>query len=177
MTQTILGFNMQLTNLAKTQQRSIVLYPESVPLYKIYNQFIHPHLKPHQINLEISIALSKPLLCIKVKKLLFLVHGFPLFNFLKSLDTSSEILIREFFLIEINDDLYRFELAFYELIEMISRYHKVLDLEKIYSNLNELLNPNICQRFFGKDELTVAEFCRLINVPQRTYYNNVRSNR
>lgn len=149
-TQTILGFNMQLTTLAKFQQRTTMLYPEAVPLYEIYNQLIHPSLKPHQIQLEISIALSRPLHCVKVNKALLLVHSFPLLNILKGADTSPELLKRDFFLIEINNDLYRFELAFYELIEMISRYNKQVKLEQIYNSLNEILNPDICQKLLGK---------------------------
>lgn len=174
-TQTILGGYMQLNTLGKIQQRITVLYPKAAPLYEIYNHLIYPYLKLHQIKIEISIALSRPLQCVKVKGVLLLVHNFPLFNILKSADTSPELLTREIFIIEISDDLFRFELAFYELIEMISRYHKVVDLEQIYNNLNKLLDPDMRQKLFGKNELTVAKFCRLINVPERTYYNHARA--
>lgn len=162
---------MQIIIIGKIQQRSLALYPQVVPLYKIYNKLIYPHLNKYHLKFEEKNALSRPLVFIKNGNTLFLVHNFSLFNILKSLDIVDDILKREVLFIEINAGFFRFDLAFYELISMVSRYHNIIELERIYLALNELLNPEISQKLFAKNSLSIAAFCDLINLSERTYYN------
>lgn len=164
---------MQITTLAKLQQRSIALYSKSVPLYEIYNSFIHPNLNSHHLNFEINAALSKPLVNIKCDKTLFLTHSYPLFNLLKSVDISDKTLIKEILIVEVKDDFYNFDLAFYELIGMVSRYHKIIELEPIYRSLKKLITSDKSKNLFDKNDLSIVAFCKLINIPKRTYYNKV----
>lgn len=167
---------MQTIALAKLQQRSTAIHPSAAPLYSIFNTLLNPHLEQHYLQYEINIALSKPLMHIKTDKTLFLTHSFPLFNLLKSADTPPKLLMREVLLITIDLNSFKFDLAFYELIGMVSRYHKTVKLEQIFNSLYELLDSVMCKYLFGKNELTVAAFCRLINLPERTYYNYAKAN-
>lgn len=66
---------------------------------------------------------------------------------------------------------FRFDLAFYELISMVSRYHNIIELERIYLALSELLDTKISQRLFVKNNFSIVLFCNLINLPERTYHN------
>lgn len=165
---------MQIITIGKIQQRSLALYPQAVPLYKIYNKLIYVHLNKHQLKFEEKNVLSRPLVCIKNSNALFLVNNFSLFNILKSLDTVDEILEQEVLLVEINADLFRFDLAFYELISVVSRYQNIIELERIYLALNELLSPETNQKLFAKNSLSIAAFCNLINLSERTYYNRTK---
>lgn len=165
---------MQTTTLAKIQKRSVALYPEVVSLYKIYNKLIHPHLNNLHPKFEEKSALSKILVCVKNDNTLFLTHNFFLFSLLKGSDISDEVLEQEVSLVEINADLFRFELVFYELIGMVSRYHNLIELERIYLALHELLNTEINQKLFAKNSFSIVLFCNLINLPERTYHNRTK---
>jgi hypothetical protein len=165
---------MQIITIGKIQKRSLALYQETVPLYKIYNKLICPHLNKYQLKFEEKSALSRPLVCVKDGNALFLVNNFSLFNILKSVNKVDEILDQEVLLVGINADLFRFDLVFYELISMVSRYHNTIKLESIYLALSELLDTKISQRLFVKNNFSIVLFCNLINLPVRTYHNRTK---
>lgn len=172
---TTLGYdNMQIITIGKIQKRTLALYPQAVPLYKIYNKLIYSHLNKYQLKFEERNALSRPLVCVKDGNTLFLVNNFSLFNILKSVNKVNEALDQEVLLVEINADLFRFDLAFYELISMVSRYHNIIELERIYLAFSELLDTKTSQRLFAKNNFSVVLFCNLINLPERTYHNRTK---
>ncbi|WP_296211404.1 hypothetical protein [Psychrobacter sp. UBA3480] len=165
---------MQIITIGKIQKQTLALYPQAVSLYKIYNKLIYPHLNKYQLKFEERSALSRPLVCVKDGSTLFLVNSFSLFNILKSVNKVNEALDQEVLLVEINADLFRFDLAFYELINMVSRYHSTIKLESIYLALSELLDTKISQRLFVKNNFSIVLFCNLINLPERTYHNRTK---
>lgn len=167
---------MKIITLATLRKRSIFIFCEAEPLFEIYFDLIYPYLDSHHLYIEKGVALSKPSLFIKEGKGLFLVHNFELYNMLKRVDTANEIITHEILFSEISTDLFKFDLAFYELIRIISRYYKLVKLKQIYDRLNDLLEPETCQKLFGKSSFAIATFCSLINLPERTYYNHIEMN-
>lgn len=167
---------MKIITLATLRKRSIFIFCEAEPLFEIYSQLIYPHINDVNLCIEKDIALSKPSFFIKDKRDLLLVHNFELYNILKKIDTTDKTLTHEIIFSEINADVFKFELAFYELIQTTSRYHKLAELEQVYDGLNELLTPEMCQKLLGKNSFPIATFCSLINLPERTYYNHIEMN-
>ncbi|WP_440453935.1 hypothetical protein [Psychrobacter sp. ASPA161_9] len=160
----------------KLKKKEIYVAPEVIPLFEIHSKLIYPHLEDcHLIN-ERNIALSKPSLFIKDERALILGHNFELYNILKMTDATDEILKHKMLYSEISAEFFRFDLAFYELIYSISRYHKLVNLEHVYNELRISLSLEICQELFGKNNFGIATFCSLINLPERTYYNRIETN-
>lgn len=160
----------------KLKKRDIYIASEVIPLFEIYSKLIYPHLENYHLINERNIALSRPSLFIKDERVLLLVHNFELYNLLKMTATIDKILTHEMLYSEISADFFRFDLAFYELIYSISRYHKLVNLEHVYNELKISLSLEICQELFGKNNFGIATFCSLINLPERTYYNRIETN-
>lgn len=167
---------MKSLTLANLRKRAIFVASEVIPLFQIYSKLIYPHLKDCHLRNERSFALSKPSLFIKDEKSLFLVHNFELYNILKMTDISDEMLEHEVLYSEINADYFIFELAFYELIQLIARYPKLVNLGYAYETLDESLSPEVCDELFGKNSFPKSMFYNLINFPERTFYNRMKKN-
>ena len=167
---------MKSLTLASLRKRAIFVASEVIPLFEIYSKLIYPHLKDCHLRNERSFALSKPSLFIKDEKGLFLVHNFELYNILKMIDITDEMLEHEVLYSEINADYFIFELAFYELIQLIARYPKLVNLGYAYETLDESLSPEVCDELFGKNSFPKSMFYNLINFPERTFYNRMKKN-
>ena len=98
------------------------------------------------------------------------VNDFELFHLIKSPDVDFNVLGQKVSVRYIPKDQFNFDISFYELIYLIAKYNKEIDIKLIYTQLNEILDQEINQKLFGKNIFAITTFCRLINISEQTYY-------
>ena len=73
----------------------------------------------------------------------------------------------------ITRDDFNFDLCFYELIELIAKHKKKLDIKLIYKHLKRILDKQMTQRLFSKNIFAVTKFCELINITEQAYHERL----
>lgn len=162
--------DMKSLSIAKLQTLNVLVYPEIISLFDIYTCHIRPLLNSQAIELEQSNACSKLTCFIKEEEKWFLLNNFELFHIAKSLYIDFDVLRKEVVVKYISKNQFNFDISFYELINLIAKYNKKIDIKLIYTQLNEVLDQEINQKLFGKNIFAITTFCRLINISEQTYY-------
>lgn len=157
-------------SIAKLQTLNVLIYPKIISLFDIYTCHIRPLLNSQAIELEQSNACSKLTCFIKEEEKWFLLNNFELFHMAKSPYIDFDLLREEVAVKYISKKQSNFDISFYELIDLIAKYHKKIDIKLIYTQLNEILDQEINQKLFGKNIFAITTFCRLINISEQTYY-------
>ncbi len=167
---------MNTASIAKLQRTTILIFPQFIGLFDIYTNQIRPLIDVHTLKIEQSLAYSKPTLFIKNEEKWLLVNNFELYHLLKSPHIDQKILKQEMLISDINKEQIKFGIPFYELIGIIARHKKRLDLKLIYKYLNELLTKETNQQLFGKNIFPITIFCQLINITEQTYHKRPSEN-
>ena len=161
---------MKSLSIAKLQTLNVLVYPEIISLFDIYTCHIRPLLNSQAIELEQSNTCLKLTCFIKEEEKWFLLNNFELFHLIKSPDADFSVLRQKVAVQYISKDQFDFDISFYELIDLIAKYNKKIDITLIYTQLNEALDQEINQKLFGKNIFAITTFCRLINISEQTYY-------
>ena len=156
-------------SVAKLQTTSVLVFQGVLDLFNIYTCHIRPFIT-ETFKLEKSTAWTKTTLFIKEDKKWFQVNNFELFHLIKSPDADFSVLRQKVAVQYISKDQFDFDISFYELIDLIAKYNKKIDIKLIYTQLNEALDQEINQKLFGKNIFAITTFCRLINISEQTYY-------
>ena len=161
---------MKSLSIAKLQTLNVLVYPETISLFDIYTCHIRPLLNSQAIELEQSNACSKLTYFIKKEEKWFLLNNFELFHIAKSPYIDFDVLREEIAVKYISKKQFNFDISFYELIDLIAKYNKKIDIKLIYTQLNEILDQEINQKLFGKNIFAITTFCQLIKINEQTYY-------
>ncbi len=164
------GKNMKSLSIAKLQTLNVLVYPEIISLFDIYTCHIRPFLNSQAIELEQSNACPKLTYFIKEEKKWFLLNNLELFHIAKSPYIDFDVLKKEVAVKYISKNQFNFDISFYELIDLIAKYNKEIDIKLIYTQLNEILDQEINQKLFGKNIFAITTFCQLIKINEQTYY-------
>ena len=170
---------MDMTSVAKLQKKSIFISPLIVNFFEIYSEDIRPFLgneKDKNLNLEQRRALFKPTILIKSKEKQLLANNFEIYYLLKSHNLDQETLRLNMFVSSLTDDQLNFNTAFFELIDIVSRYKVLLDLKVILGKLQKILTKDKTQSLLKKNDFSAAIFCKLICLSEQAYHaRNKRS--
>lgn len=161
---------MKSLSIAKLQTLNVLVYPEIISLFDIYTCHIRPLLNSQAIELEQSNACSKLTCFIKEEEKWFLLNNLELFHIAKSPYIDFDVLKKEVAVKYISKNQFNFDISFYELIDLIAKYNKEIDIKLIYTQLNEILDQEINQKLFGKNIFAITTFCQLIKINEQTYY-------
>jgi hypothetical protein len=161
---------MNTVSIAKLQKIPIVILPNIIDLFNIYAYYIRPLINDHALELQQNNACSKSIYFIKEDKKWFLVNNFELFYLIKSPDVDFNVLRQKVSVRYIPKDDFSFDLCFYELIELIARHNKKLDIKLVYRHINEVLDKDMNQKLFGKNIFAITTFCQLIKINEQTYH-------
>lgn len=165
---------MDTLTIAALKKQSIVVYAESAALFELYNKLVRPRIMiSDYLSIHQKISLTKISLLIKKDKLTQLVNNFEVFYLLKSPDIEHS-LSETIPIVSINTDQFCIKTIFYELLDIIAKYQKVLDIEAVYENLNNILTPELNQQLFSKNVFSIPTFCRLIGIHEQTYYKRCK---
>lgn len=166
---------MDSTSIARLKKQSVVIFPDIAPLFKIYSEAMRPIIHVSgSLSMHQESSLAKPILCIEADKKLQLVNNFEIFYFLKNSDIDQQRLSQNLLIASISEEQFCIRYVFYELIEIITKYQKKLNLELIYKQLDRYLTLEMKQQIFDKNVFAAATFCKLINVQEQTYYNRCK---
>lgn len=169
---------MDNVTIAKLQKISVVIVNDIVKLFEIYNQFIRPQIKSSNTFIAYqNLTLAKPILFIKTGEVIQLVNNFEVFYLLKTVDLNQELCAEKVSIVKINEAQFEVKYAFYELIDIICRYQKYLDIRLIYIHLNRFLTADINQQLFSSKKFSIGTFCNLINIHEQTYYKRYKKDK
>ena len=169
---------MDNVTIAKLQKTSVVIVNDIVKLFEIYNQFIRPQIKSSNTFIAYqNLTLAKPILFIKTGEVIQLVNNFEVFYLLKTVDLNQELCAEKVSIVKINEAQFEVKYAFYELIDIICRYQKYLDIRLIYIHLNRFLTADINQQLFSSKKFSIGTFCNLINTHEQTYYKRYKKDK
>lgn len=160
---------MDRISIAKLQKNTVTIHPDIISLFDIYVKHIRPSMSNHDIEMEQNRAFFRPTLFIKEKAAWSMVNNFELY-FLKPFKIDQETARKDVSIGSISEDQLVFGIPFYELVDIIARYKKGLDIKLIYSCLNEILTTSINQELFNKKTFPITTFCQLININEQTYH-------
>ncbi|PKG65219.1 hypothetical protein CXF56_09030 [Psychrobacter sp. Choline-02u-13] len=161
---------MDRISIAKLQKNTVTIHPDIISLFDIYVNHIRPSMGSHNIEMEQNRVFFRPTLFIKEKTVWSMVNNFELYYFLKSFKIDQKTARKDASIGSISEDQLVFGIPFYELIDIIGRYKKSLDIKLIYSCLNEILTTSINQNLFSKNTFPITTFCQLININEQTYH-------
>ncbi|MBU5617725.1 hypothetical protein KPY62_11620 [Psychrobacter sp. TAE2020] len=161
--------SLKSLSIAKLQTTSVLVFQGIFDLFNIYTCCIRPFIT-EAFKLEHSAAWTRPTLFIKEDKKQFMVNNFELFHLIKSPDVDFNVLRQQVSVRYIPKDDFKFDLCFYELIELIAQHNKKLDIKLIYSHLKNILDKQMTQQLFGKNIFAVTKFCELIDITEQTYH-------
>ena len=164
------GKVMKSLSIAKLQTLNVLVYPKIISLFDIYTCHIRPLLNSQTIELEQSNACSRLTCFIKEKEKWFLLNNFELFHIAKSPYIDFDVLKKEVAVKYTSKNQFNFDISFYELIDLIEKYNKKIDIKIIYTQLNDILDQEINQKLFGKNIFAITTFCQLIKINEQTYY-------
>lgn len=161
---------MDRISIAKLQKNIVTIHPDIVSLFDIYTNHIRPSMDNHNVEIERNRVFFKPTLFIKKEKIWIMVNNFELYHFLKLFDIDQKLVRKDVSIGSISEEQLVFGIPFYELIDIIARYKKRLDIKLIYTCLNEILTTSINQELFNKNTFPITTFCQLININEQTYH-------
>ena len=161
---------MDITTIAKLQKEGLLLSPLVVDLFKIYTEHIRPVIDSDNLKLEQRRALFKPTLIVKSDKKQLLANNFELYHLIKSHNLDQDTLKQNVLVSSLTEEESNLGIAFFELIEIISRYKAILDLRVIYTKINNILTKDMTQKLFKKNIFSIITFCTLIGITDRAYH-------
>ena len=161
---------MDITTIAKLQKEGLLLSPLVVDLFKIYTEHIRPVIDSDNLKLEQRRALFKPTLIVKSDKKQLLANNFELYHLIKSHNLDQDTLKQNVLVSSLTEEESNLGIAFFELIEIISRYKAILDLRVIYIKINNILTKDMTQKLFKKNIFSIITFCTLIGITDRAYH-------
>ena len=164
---------MDITTIAKLQKKGILISPVIADLFKIYAADIRPFLdkgKNKPLKLEQRRALFRPTILVKSDKKQLLANNFELYYLIKSHNLDQDTLKQNVLVSSLTEEESNLGIAFFELIEIISRYKAILDLRVIYTKINNILTKDMTQKLFKKDIFSIITFCALIGITERAYH-------
>ena len=146
---------MDITTIAKLQKKGVLLSPLIVDLFKIYTEHIRPVIDSDNLKLEQRRALFKPTLIVKSDKKQLLANNFELYHLIKSHNLDQDTLKQNVLVSSLTEEESNLGIAFFELIEIISRYKAILDLRVIYTKINNILTKDMTQKLFKKNDFSI----------------------
>ncbi|MFC6203456.1 hypothetical protein ACFPZK_01855 [Psychrobacter urativorans] len=161
---------MKSLSIAKLQTTPVLIYPDIIDLFDIYTYHIRPFINDEALRYEQSVACSRTSSFVRNDKKWFLVNNFELFHIAKSPYIDFDVLRKEVAVKYISKNQFDFDISFYELIDLIAKYNKKIDIKLIHAQLNEILDQEINQKLFGKNIFAVTKFCELIHISEQTYH-------
>ena len=161
--------SLKFLSIAKLQTIPIIMLPEVLGLFNIYTYHIRPFINK-DFKLERSAAWTKTTLFIKEDKKWFLVNNFELFHLIKSPDVDFNVLRQEVPVKYISKDQFEFKRCFCNLMKLIKKHNKKLDIKLIYKHLKNILDKQMNQELFDKNIFAITKFCELINITEQTYH-------
>lgn len=166
---------MDITSIAKLQKKGILISPVIADLFKIYAEDIRPFLD-HNKNLkcEQRRALFKLTILIKSDKKQLLANNFEIYYLLKSHNLEQDTLRQNVLISSSAQDECNFGIAFFELIDIISRHKALLDLKVILEKFQKILTEDMTQNLLKKNLFAITTFCQLIGITEQTYYSRIK---
>ena len=166
---------MDNTSLTKLKNQYVIVAPDIAHLFEIYSKNIRSQIATSgNLSIHQKISLAKSTLYIRADKKLQLVNNFELYHLIKHSDIDQQLLSQNLLVGVISKEQFCIKYAFYELIEVIAKYQKQLNIELIYKQLDKCLTLDMKQQIFEKNVFAAATFCKLINVQEQTYYNRCK---
>lgn len=167
--------NMNKLSIATLEKQPIVVHTDSSVLFETYHNLIRPQIiASDNLLIHQKMSLAKISLFIKNDGQTQLVNNFEVFYLLKTPDIEHALLSETISIVYIDVNQFCIKVIFYELIDIIAKYQKILDIEAIYKNLDNFLNPELNQRLFDKNIFSISTFCRLIGIHEQTYYKRCK---
>lgn len=167
------------TTIAKLQKKGIFISPVIADLFEIYTADIRPFLdkeKNKLLELEQRRALFRPTILVKSEKKQLLANNFELYYLLKSDNLDQSIIKQNIIISSFAQDECNFGIAFFELIDILSRHKALLDLKVILEKLQKILTEDMTQNLLKKNDFSAAIFCKLICLTEQAYHaRNTRS--
>ena len=167
------------TTIAKLQKKGIFISPVIADLFEIYSADIRPFLdkeKNKPLKLEQRRALFRPTILVKSEKEQLLANNFEIYYLLKSDNLDQDTLRQNVLISSLTDDECNFGIAFFELIDILSRHKALLDLKVILEKLQKILTEDMTQNLLKKNDFSAAIFCKLICLTEQAYHaRNTRS--
>ena len=168
---------MDIMSIAKLQKKGLFIYPVIADLFKIYAEDIRPFLDNEKyLKLEQRRALFKPTILIKNEQKQLLANNFELYYLFKSHNLDQDTLRQNVLISSLTDDECNFGIAFFELVDIVSRHKALLDLKVILEKLQKILTEDMTQNLLKKNDFSAAIFCKLICLTEQAYHaRNTRS--
>lgn len=164
---------MDITTIAKLQKKGVFISPVIADLFEIYTADIRPVLEKQKnklLKLDQRRALFKPTLIVISEKKQLLVNNFELYYLIKNHNSVQDTLKQNVLVSSLTTEEGSFGIAFFELIEITSRYKAILDLSIIYTKLNNILTKDMTQKLLKKNIFSIKTFCALIGITERAYH-------
>lgn len=169
---------MDIISIAKLQKKGIFISPVIADLFKIYAEDIRPSLDQDQsLKLEQRRALFKPTILIKSEKKQLLANNFEVYYLLKSPNLDQDTLSKNVLTSSFTQDECNFGIAFFELIDIVSRHTALLDLKVIFEKLHKVLTEDMTQNLLKKNIFAIKTFCQLISITEQTYHARTKRSR
>ena len=168
---------MDITTIAKLQKKGIFISPVIADLFEIYASDIRPLLdkeKNKLLKLEQRRALFKPTILVKSEKKQLLANNFELYYLLKSDNLDQSIIKQNIIISSFAQDECNFGIAFFELIDILSRHKALLDLKVILEKLQKILTEDMTQNLLKKNFFAITTFCQLIGITEQAYYSRIK---
>jgi len=166
---------MDITSIAKLQKKGILISPVIADLFKIYAEDIRPFLDQNKnLKLEQRRALFKLTILVKSDKKQLLANNFEIYYLLKSHNLEQDTLRQNVLISSSAQDECNFGIAFFELIDIISRHKALLDLKVILENLQKILTEDMTQNLLKKNLFAITTFCQLIGITEQAYYSRIK---
>lgn len=166
---------MDIISIAKLQKKGIFIYPVIADLFKIYAEDIRPFLDNEKyLKLEQRRALFRPTILVKSEKKQLLANNFELYYLLKSDNLDQSIIKQNIIISSFAQDECNFGIAFFELIDILSRHKALLDLKVILEKLQKILTEDMTQNLLKKNVFAITTFCHLIGITEQAYYSRIK---
>ncbi|WP_299068092.1 hypothetical protein [uncultured Psychrobacter sp.] len=166
---------MDITSIAKLQKKGILISPVIADLFKIYAEDIRPFLDHNKnLKLEQRRALFKLTILIKSDKKQLLANNFEIYYLLKSHNLEQDTLRQNVLISSSAQDECDFGIAFFELIDIISRHKALLDLKVILEKFQKILTEDMTQNLLKKNFFAITTFCHLIGITEQAYYSRIK---
>ena len=168
---------MDIATIAKLQKKGILIFPVVADLFKVYAEDIRPVLEKNKLlKLEQRRALFRPTILVKSEKKQLLANNFEIYYLLKSENLDQNIIKQNIIISSFAQDECNFGIAFFELIDILSRHKALLDLKVILEKLQKILTEDMTQNLLKKNDFSAATFCKLICLTEQAYHaRNTRS--
>lgn len=153
-----------------------ITYNEEFKQLYILTHKVSSKLEDDFLEMEIERALATTtLVTITDKDFIFLNNYILAFFCKKNINHDTD---RQLHCISVNNDeslkIYRLEIIFYELINILNRairYQEDLNYYNIHQEMKTALTTKQCQYLFNLNSYTILLFCRHMNIHKNTYDN------